>query len=101
LGDLTASLPDARGVAFPRSVWRYRVAGSALERIDSLLRRCGIGMVELGNGGMTQADLRIDERMLHQLAGVPYLDQRLASMMPLEAKRRTAHANASGMCKRR
>jgi hypothetical protein len=51
---------------------------------DAPLRRWRL--VEVGSGApLTQSPLRIDERVLHYLAGVPYLDERLAGMLePLE-----------------
>ena len=38
-------------------------------------------LVELGPGGVTTASLRIDERVLHHLAGVDHLDERLAGLV--------------------
>jgi hypothetical protein len=51
---------------------------------DAPLRRWRL--VEVSSGApLTQSPLRIDERVLHYLAGVPYLDERLAGMLePLE-----------------
>ncbi len=41
-------------------------------------------LVEVGAGGsLTAGPLRIDERILHELAGVPQLDDRLASLVHL------------------
>jgi len=37
-------------------------------------------LVTLGEGAITRAPLRIDERVLHYLAGVDYLDERLAAI---------------------
>jgi hypothetical protein len=37
-------------------------------------------MVELGGDAVTRAPLRIDERVLHHLAGLDYLDERLAAL---------------------
>jgi hypothetical protein len=39
-------------------------------------------LIEIGNGGkLTQSPLRIDERVLHYLTGVQYLDERLAGIV--------------------
>lgn len=39
-------------------------------------------LIELGNGeGVTQCRLRIDERVLHYLAGISHLDERLAGLV--------------------
>ena len=38
-------------------------------------------LVELGGEGLTASPLRIDERVLHALAGVPYLDDRLRGLI--------------------
>jgi len=38
-------------------------------------------LVTLGDGGVTRAAIRIDERVLHYLAGVDYLDERFASIV--------------------
>jgi hypothetical protein len=45
---------------------------------DAPLRRWRL--VELGAGGLTTAPLQIDERVLHHLAGVGHLDERLAGV---------------------
>jgi hypothetical protein len=51
---------------------------------DAPLRRWRL--IEMGPGGpLTQSALRIDERVLHYLAGVQHLDERLAGMLdPVE-----------------
>ena len=45
-------------------------------------------LIEVGSGGsLTQSPLRIDERVLHYLAGIQHLDDRLAGMIePLRAE---------------
>jgi hypothetical protein len=51
---------------------------------DGPLRRWRL--IEVGNGpALTIAPLRIDERVLHYLAGVPQLDERLAGLIELLA----------------
>ncbi len=63
--------------AFPEPHW------SALTPVSPLRR---FRLIEAGPGDtITQSPLRIDERVLHYLAGVQYLDERLAGMVePLE-----------------
>jgi hypothetical protein len=60
LGGALARLPDAHWSALapaaPLRQWR---------------------MLELGSGPLTSASLKLDERILHYLAGVQYLDERL------------------------
>jgi ATPase family associated with various cellular activities (AAA) len=47
---------------------------------DRPLRRWRL--IEVGSGsGLTSAPLRIDERVLHELAGVPHLDEQLATLV--------------------
>ncbi|MFO0606335.1 MAG: ATP-binding protein [Polyangiales bacterium] len=40
-------------------------------------------LVEMGPGGLTEAPLRIDERVLHEVVGVPTLDERLRGVARL------------------
>ena len=60
-----ASLPDAH--------WSALTPSSPLRRWR---------LIEIGNGDkLTQSPLRIDERILHYLTGVQYLDERLAGLI--------------------
>ncbi|NJD75634.1 MAG: ATP-binding protein [Candidatus Methanoperedens sp.] len=63
--------------ALPEPHW------SAITPVSPLRR---FRLIEIGPGDtITQSPLRIDERVLHYLAGVQYLDERLADMVkPLE-----------------
>ena len=82
LGDLTAGLPGREGrrsptfslalSVLPEAHWSALTPASPLRFWR---------LVEPASNGVTQADLRVDERILHQLAGVPYLDTRLGAMM--------------------
>ncbi len=81
LGDLTASLPGHEGRRAPS----FSLAMSVLPDAhwSALVPAAPLRfwrLVEPGNGGLTQAELRIDERILHELAGVPYVDVRLSRM---------------------
>jgi hypothetical protein len=63
-GSALAMLPDAHWTALspaaPLRYWR---------------------LLELGDGSLTSAKLRIDERILHHLVGIEYLDERLEGMV--------------------
>jgi ATP-dependent 26S proteasome regulatory subunit len=60
-----AALPDAH--------WSALTPSSPLRRWH---------LIEIGNGDtLTQSSLRIDERVLHYLTGVQYLDERLAGII--------------------
>lgn len=60
-----AALPDAH--------WSALTPSSPLRRWH---------LIEMGNGDkLTQSPLRIDERVLHYLTGIQYLDERLAGMI--------------------
>jgi hypothetical protein len=52
--------------------WSALTPGAALRRWR---------LIELGGGGLTSAPLRIDERILHYLAGINELDERLAGIV--------------------
>lgn len=85
LAELTAALPGREGkhtltfglamAVLPDAHWSALVPSAPL--------RYWL-MVEPGNGGPTRAELKIDERLLHELAGVPYLDVRLTALLHRE-----------------
>jgi len=81
LGDLTATLPGHDGRRYPSFSLALSVLPDA--HWSALVPAAPMRywrMIEPGSGGLTHADLRIDERILHELAGVPYLDARLTTM---------------------
>jgi hypothetical protein len=58
---------------FPDAHWSALAAASPLRHWH---------LIEMGNGDkLTQSPLRIDERVLHYLTGVQYLDERLAGII--------------------
>lgn len=68
---------------------------------DAPLRRWRL--IELGDGGLTEAPLRIDERILHELVGVRGFDERLRAAVrqcaePAVPARLTASADEVARC---
>jgi hypothetical protein len=77
--------------AFPEAEW------SALAPVGSLRRWRLIEVV--GSESLTQSRLRIDERVLHYLTGVPYLDDRLQGLielLPVPTQLAPSHRDLAG-----
>lgn len=78
-GDLRRNYPtfSLALAALPGAHWSALTPSSPLRRWR---------LIEIGNGDtLTQSPLRIDERVLHYLTGVRYLDERLAGIIePLQ-----------------
>ncbi|MEI2579945.1 ATP-binding protein [Scytonema sp. PRP1] len=72
--------------AFPEADWSALVPVAPLRRWR---------LIEVAGGeSLTQSRLRIDERVLHYLAGVPYLDDRLQGLiepLPIETELPASH----------
>jgi ATPase family associated with various cellular activities (AAA) len=75
--------PRRGHASFGLALWMLPDAHWTALAPEAPLRRWRI--VELGQGGLTDAAIRIDERILHEIVGVPYLDERLKGSVRLGA----------------
>ena len=87
VGQMCASLlgdPRRTCATFGLALWLLPGAHWSALAPSSPLRRWH--MIEVESGPLTTAALRIDERMLHELAGVPEPDERLRALVrPVES----------------
>jgi hypothetical protein len=71
--------PRCGHASFGLALWALPDAHWTALAPEAPLRRWRL--VDLGPGGLTEAQLRIDERILHEIAGAPGLDERLRGLV--------------------